>query len=378
MKIGILDPVGGHGGMDYYTFSLGYGLRDAGGDVIIYTCDKTKDRGFLDINYVKTYGKLWQFKSKLFNLYFFIKGYLKSFIHAKRNGISVIHFHFFDLGFLNLVITFLSIPFGFKRVLTLHDVSSFNSRNIRFIESAILRCFDLIIVHNYQSYLELSNKNISTKLIEIIPHGNYKLFVKSTQYRINENEKLKLLFFGQIKKVKGLDVLLNAIGILKSWGIDVELTVAGKIWHDSKEYYESIVDRLSINENVNFNFGYIEDSEVERYFNQSDLVVLPYRKIYQSGVLLLSMSYGRAVLTSNLPAFTNIISDGETGFLFESDDPEDLATKIRELHLSRNKICSVVENAENLINKKFDWNIIGKKTLETYEKIMDPRIRTRN
>ena len=115
-------------------------------------------------------------------------------------------------------------------------------------------------------------------------------------------------------------------------------------------------------ENVTTILRYIDDNEIQAIFENSDLVILPYRMISQSGVLLLSMSYGLPVLTSNLPAFTEIITDNYTGFTFETESPESLANKLIEIHYNRKLLDRVTNNSIELINREFDWRNIGKKT----------------
>ena len=96
----------------------------------------------------------------------------------------------------------------------------------------------------------------------------------------------------------------------------------------------------------------------------ADLVVLPYKRIYQSGVLLLSMSYGRPVLVSNLEAFTEIIEDDVNGFVFKQNSAEDLARKLEYICGNRKQLDLVQSNANQLLVDKFDWIQIGAQSVE--------------
>ena len=95
---------------------------------------------------------------------------------------------------------------------------------------------------------------------------------------------------------------------------------------------------------------------------------MPYKKIYQSGVLLLSFSYGRTVITSDLPPFKEIISNGNNGFMFESGNSLSLANAI--LQLDNKLISKVTKNTKALISNKYDWKTIGGSTLNFYKKII--------
>ena len=81
-----------------------------------------------------------------------------------------------------------------------------------------------------------------------------------------------------------------------------------------------------------------------KHYYSSDLVVLPYKRIYQSGVLMMSLSYEKAVLVSDLEPLTDLIKDNDTGFVFKSEDNYSLSSKL-------NNILSDKDNLENIRKK---------------------------
>src|ERR1700741_1022548 len=78
---------------------------------------------------------------------------------------------------------------------------------------------------------------------------------------------------------------------------------------------------------------FIPDDETETYFKAADVFVLPYRHIYQSGVLFLGHSFGLPVLAADVGSLKDDIVEGQTGFIFKPEDPEDLA-KVIERYFS--------------------------------------------
>ena len=116
--------------------------------------------------------------------------------------------------------------------------------------------------------------------------------------------------------------------------------------------------------------GYVPDDQVWNYFNEAKLVVLPYKKIYQSGVLLMVLSFGRAVLASNLPAFTEIVQSGENGFLFQAGDPHALANMIAHIMSNPFLLQTVEENGYHTVKKNFDWSEIGAATKKIYSEML--------
>jgi glycosyltransferase involved in cell wall biosynthesis len=253
-------------------------------------------------------------------------------------------------------------------VVTVHDVNSFDKKASRIVEKRCYSLIDGIIVHNESSRKDLLIKNVSIKRIAIIPHGNYTPFISKLPYN-ETNDVFTLLFFGQIKKVKGLDVLLKSVKLVKEKNYRIHLIVAGKAWKSDFDYYLDLIDRLDINDAVSTDFRYIPDNEVSSFYSRADLVVLPYTEIYQSGVLLLTMSYGRPVLCSDLNAFREIVIDGETGFLFQNKNERDLANNI--IHIIQNKsiLPDIIKNANVLIESKYNWVNIGRMTLDFYNSI---------
>ena len=111
---------------------------------------------------------------------------------------------------------------------------------------------------------------------------------------------------------------------------------------------------------------FIPQEDVAHYYCASDLVVLPYKEIYQSGVLMMTLSFEKAVLTSNLPPLKEVIKDNENGFLFESENSTSLAEKINCI-LSDEKQWEIVrENGAKLIKTAYSWDEIGKQTKDAY------------
>ena len=79
---------------------------------------------------------------------------------------------------------------------------------------------------------------------------------------------------------------------------------------------------------------FIPDDETEVYFKAADVLVLPYRHIYQSGVLFLGYSFGLPVLAADVGSLKDEIVEGKTGFVFRPEDPVDLARAIERYFAS--------------------------------------------
>jgi glycosyltransferase involved in cell wall biosynthesis len=108
---------------------------------------------------------------------------------------------------------------------------------------------------------------------------------------------------------------------------------------------------------------------VGHYYCASDLVVLPYKKIYQSGVLMMTLSYARPALVSNLPPLKDLIIDNKNGFLFRSEDINDLSERLNFILSDKKILLRIQKNGSKLINDKFNWDKIGRLTKRAYQTI---------
>jgi len=365
MKISIIDPVGGHGGMDYYDYGLSYGLAYNFSSVKYYTGSKTKYRHYQNVQTIDVFKNVWD-KKRPNKFFFFLVGYLKAFKISKRSKSEVLHFQFFSLGSLNLIILGLAFFFKQKKVVTLHDIESFHKSSFKLISKMCLKLIDGIIVHNKFSKSELEKNFNFNRPISIIPHGNYLPFVEPQPLAIN-SPIINILFFGQIKEVKGVDLLLDAMAEVVKTNHKYHLTIAGRPWKTDVKRYENKIKELGLSKYVTTHFKYIQDDDVKQFYKNASIIVMPYKKIYQSGVLLLTLSYGRTVIVSNLPSFTEVISNNQNGFIFESGNSLSLANCI--LNLNSELISNVTLNSKQIISQKYDWKVIGKATLSFYKKL---------
>ena len=111
---------------------------------------------------------------------------------------------------------------------------------------------------------------------------------------MHRSARLELLFFGIIRPYKGLDVLLEALALLRER--DVHLTVAGEVWGKSSP--ASRVYGLGLAGRVEMLLQYVDAQQAAELFHRADVVVLPYRRASSSGVLALAYRYGRPVLVT--------------------------------------------------------------------------------
>jgi glycosyltransferase involved in cell wall biosynthesis len=364
-RVYIVEPVGGHGGMDLYDYGQCAGLAHHGYAVSLCTCDQTLEK---DLHLVRTrsfFGKVWS-GNKLERLVRFYHGYLKSFKAAQKDHATVVHFHFFQIGWLNWGVLQLARFYRFKKVVTLHDVDPFVHATSPAMHRRTVKRADAVVVHNDFSRKELVEKGVPAEKIRVIPHGNYCDFIEALPAR-KKDGTLQLLFFGQIKTVKGLDVLLEGFAKALKHGAKIHLTIAGRPWHADWQDFETLIEKHALQPYLTLRLDYIPNDEVSALFAASDLVVLPYRRIYQSGVLLLAMSYGRPCLCSDLEPFTAVIEEGKNGLLFPDGSAEGLAQQLLALSENMEVLDALRTGALHTVRQAYDWKVIGGQLIELYE-----------
>lgn len=156
--------------------------------------------------------------------------------------------------------------------------------------------------------------------------------------KIKQDERI-ILFFGFIRKYKGLDILLDAMKILKdgnsklnspnySPGNEVKLLIAGEFYEDRKSYDEQIKS-LGIQDSLILKTEFIADSEVKYYLCAADVVVQPYRSATQSGVTPLAYHFEKPMIVTNVGGLPSLVPNDKVGLIAEPN-AESIAAKIIE------------------------------------------------
>lgn len=161
-----------------------------------------------------------------------------------------------------------------------------------------------------------------------------------------EHEKI-ILFFGFIRRYKGLDLLLEAMPALK----DIKLLIAGEFYEDSKPYHEQI-DKLGIKDRLILRTDFIPDSEVKYYLCAADAVIQPYRNATQSGVTPLAYHFEKPMIVTNVGGLPSLVPHEKAGLVTEPD-PVSIANSINRLYqLGENYFIPHLRSEK----QKYSWN----------------------
>jgi glycosyltransferase involved in cell wall biosynthesis len=143
------------------------------------------------------------------------------------------------------------------------------------------------------------------------------------------NEKI-ILFFGFIRKYKGLDLLLEAMNNTSIREANIKLLIAGE-FYDNKEEYELIIAKYNLANSLYLRTQFIDNSEVKYYLSASDFVIQPYKHATQSGVTPLAYHFQKPMLVTNVGGLANLVPHMEVGIVTEPN-VDSIAAGIMKLY----------------------------------------------
>jgi D-inositol-3-phosphate glycosyltransferase len=277
---------------------------------------------------------------------------------------------------------------GKKAVLTAHNINAgTRDSNDSWLNRLTLRMqyrlADHIFVHTSKMRSDLvSQFGVHERAITLIPFGinnavhNTGLTRAEARQRLQiGNEQKTILFFGRLGPYKGVELLVAAFQRILARDPNYRLIIAGKPRGGCEKYVAEIQEAIKgygIQEQVRVRVEFIPEDDVEVYFMAADVSVLPYKYIFQSGVLFLAYSFGLPVIATDVGSFREEIIEGRTGFLCKPDDPADLANTIERYFASHLYRCLDQRRQEirDYANERYSWDKVGELTLNAYQRLL--------
>lgn len=179
-----------------------------------------------------------------------------------------------------------------------------------------------------------------------------------------QKDKITFLFFGSIRKNKGLSLFIDAVNNLnKKYPNRIHVIIAGQCdnWHE----YEKLIEDPSVFE---IQIALVPNSMIPNLFQRSHYIVLPYLDVTQSGVLAVAYQYEIPAIASDFPEFRNDIQEGETGYLCTPNDSSALTKKMEEV-IQRHDL-NYTQMTNNL-SKYIQENISAKSIAAKYKTFFD-------
>jgi glycosyltransferase involved in cell wall biosynthesis len=200
--------------------------------------------------------------------------------------------------------------------------------------------------------------------IHVIPHGAFDYLTRQPGEvplppELERVSAPVVLFFGLLRPYKGVDVLLDAFGVIE----DAELWVVGRPLGIG-------IDGLAarVGPNVRLVPRFVPDREVPAFFRRADLVVLPYRDAEQSGVLFTALAFGKAIVLTDVGGFGEVAAIG-AAHLVPPEDPPALAAAIRRLLGDTRAREELEAGARRAAAGPYSWDEVAARTIGLYREL---------
>lgn len=174
-----------------------------------------------------------------------------------------------------------------------------------------------------------------------------------------------LLFFGLIRKYKGLDLILKAMNDQRIKDAKIRLVVAGEYYTD-KEEYQQIIKDLKLEEEVIQFDKFIPNDEVRDFFSACDLVVQPYKSATQSGVTQIAYHFSKPMIVTNVGGLSELCPDGKVGYVVEPN-PKEISEAILKYYNDTDHDYMQDQIEEE--KKKYSWDILVKNTIKLMNQV---------
>ncbi len=144
-----------------------------------------------------------------------------------------------------------------------------------------------------------------------------------------------IMFFGLIRRYKGLDKLIEAFTTIEKSYPDLTLLIVGECYEDI-QYYKDLIKKEGIGDRTILVDKFIANEDVEPYYKAADMVCLPYNSASQSGILMMAYGFKVPVLVNNVGGLPELIVEGKTGTVIPDNSPDSIAKGV----------CRIYENGE--------------------------------
>ena len=222
----------------------------------------------------------------------------------------------------------------------------------------------------YADHFVVMANSVKKDLLSISPnascieskHPIYDVFGQSIDKEDAKNllwikSKRVILFFGLIREYKGLDLLIEATHILKNKLNNFKIIVAGECYGDKKKYLD-LTKKLNVEDLFIFNFDFIKNEDVSKYFSAADVVVLPYRSATQSGIAPIAYHFNRPVISTDVGGLSESIHHKKSGLLCKPDSLS-ISNSIIDFYNSNYDYGSYIEEYK----KTFSWKAFADKII---------------
>jgi glycosyltransferase involved in cell wall biosynthesis len=213
--------------------------------------------------------------------------------------------------------------------------------------------------------------NINWNKIVVIPHGVDLSIFHERYEKLELDGDPAILYVGNIGKLKGVDVLIQAVAKLRPELPNVKLHLVGyaQVKYSQLLDFQLLAKKEGIQKHVVFH-GWVAHSMIPRFYNSADFCVFPSRHESFGLGILEAMASGTPIIASNMGFFREILSNGKNGILFKSGDVDALSKAILILHQDLGLRKKISHNASRTI-MEYRWENIAERYVSLYRRLCE-------
>lgn len=243
-------------------------------------------------------------------------------------------------------------------VFTAHDVLPRRSEDRVGVWRDVFATADRTIVHSEAARERLVGLGVDAERLAVVPHPLFP-----ARGVIEPPAGRTLLFFGLIRRSKGLDLLLRALPHIP----DARLVVAGDPLEPAGPYRE-LAGRLGVADRIEWRLRFLDDEEVAAVMSTATVVVLPYRRIESSGVLATALGHGRPAVVADVGSLGDTVREFGAGLVVPPEDPEALAAACSTLLDDKAALQAAFEGTRRAA-KALSWDAAAEAHERLYEEV---------
>jgi len=249
-------------------------------------------------------------------------------------------------------------------VLTAHEVLPQRTASQVDAWRDVFAAVDRVVAHTAGSAGRLAELGVEPEKIVEIPHP---AFESANGVPIAPPTGQTLLFFGLIRRYKGLDVLIRALPQVAAALPEARLVVAGDPL-ESVEPLRELAAGLGVDDLIDWRLGYVPGDRIPALMDSATVVVLPYRRIEASGVLADAVGHGRPAVVSDVGAIGETVRRFGAGEAVPPDDPEALAAACVRLLGDERRLAEAFAGVK-AARKALTWDAAAEAHEQLYDEI---------
>jgi len=301
---------------------------------------------------------------------------IKGLIFLRKKKIEIIIFQYpTSLYCRNIFVTLIPLfcrLFGLKTVLYLHEYSNYSViGKLRILPMLFFSNF--VVTSDSLNMYKIKYLKSSSKMKVISSGANFKdeIFLKKRLHKRNENDKLKIMFFGFIRSGKGLENLVELFISSKVIKEKFELNIVGSLPENFDHQSDLFFKKIKDSKNINY-FGYLNEDDIQDLYSSIDVICLPFSDglTERRGSFMTAMAFGMPVITTRPGYQIPGLNDWENIIFIEDSSYikiENILIKL--LQIDNEKLILIGNSAQKWYFNNFSENKFVDKFLEVCKKV---------